>query len=163
MRPGNLRGLLSKPGGDAPRPERPSSTDYFSIRITPTATSRRSRSGNFDSRRLRLIFRLERPGRRSELTFDVLEQQPMLDDLHQKVIAWAAARKSARYDHQTVGQSQKEKAQLAPGLHNHSRFGVARLYHNGHESSLSGRNGPAMMASGIVTSKSRSHFTHLTN
>ena len=27
---------------------RPSTTDYFSIRITPTATSRRSRSGSFN-------------------------------------------------------------------------------------------------------------------
>ncbi|SRR6266446_4598760 len=57
----------------------------------------------------------------------------------------------------------KEKAQLAPGLHNHSGLGVARLYHNGYVSSLSGRNGPAMMASGIITPKFCSHLTHLTD
>ena len=31
------------------------------------------------------------------------------------------------------------------------------------EETLSGRNGPAVMASGITTSKYRSHFTHLTD
>jgi hypothetical protein len=57
----------------------------------------------------------------------------------------------------------KRKAQLAPGFPTIRDLGVVNFITNGHVSSLSGRNGPATMASGIITSKYFSHLTHLTD
>jgi hypothetical protein len=68
-------------------------------------------------------------------------------------------------------RNSKEKAQLAPGFPTIRDLGLIGYYTaiqsavqvHFSEETLRGRNGPAMMASGIITSKSRSHFTHLTN
>jgi hypothetical protein len=65
----------------------------------------------------------------------------------------------------------KEKAQLAPGFPTILDWGLigyctaiqSAIQVHFSEGALRGMNGPAMMASGIITSKARSHFTHLTN
>lgn len=44
----------------------------------------------FQARRLRLLFRLERLRLRSELTIDVLEEKPLLDNFHGNFIAQPA-------------------------------------------------------------------------